>query len=99
MPFDKQKNQRKAFGFITFEREDTMKELVTKGKVQIGEHEIDIRKAQPKGDNYSGGGGGGYGGGYGAEYFGGGYDYYGYGADYYGGWGGGYGSWGGGNCI
>ena len=35
MPFDKIKKQRKGFGFITFEREETMKELIKKGKVRI----------------------------------------------------------------
>merc|ERR1711936_121862 len=57
MPFDKTKNARKGFGFITFEREETMKELIKKGKEKIGEHEIDLKKATPKADF-----GGGYGG-------------------------------------
>ncbi len=35
MPFDKNKNQRKGFGFITYEREETMKELLKKGKVGL----------------------------------------------------------------
>lgn len=88
MPFDKQKNQRKSFGFITFEREETMKELVKKQKVMVGEVEVDVRKATPKNDYYSGAMGG-YGGWYGDYYGGYGYgDYYGgYGYDYYGGYG------------
>ena len=85
MPFDKTKNQRKGFGFITFEREETMKELIKKGKDKIGEHEIDLKKATPKSDPY-------FGAGYSDFY---GYDYYGgYGGpydSYYGG----FGSWGG----
>ena len=50
MPIDKVKNQRKTFGFITFEREETMKELIKKNKVTIGDVEIDLRKATPKND-------------------------------------------------
>merc|ERR1711981_1374995 len=79
MPFDKTKNARKGFGFITFEREETMKELIKKGKETIGEHEVDLKKATPKSDPFShgGGGGGGYnfygGGGYGGDFYGGGW--------------------------
>jgi len=89
MPLDKTKNQRKGFGFITFEREETMKDLIKKGKEMIGEHEIDLKKATPKSDNFGGMGGGGY------DYYGGGMNDF-YGMDYYGGYGnwGGYGGWG-----
>ena len=52
MPFDKTKNQRKGFGFITFEREETMKDLVKKGKEMIGEHEVDLKKATPRMDAF-----------------------------------------------
>lgn len=52
MPLDKTKNQRKGFGFITFEREETMKDLIKKGKEMIGEHEIDLKKATPKSGRY-----------------------------------------------
>ena len=48
MPFDKTKNARKGFGFITFEREETMKELIKKGKETIGRHEIDLKRVIPK---------------------------------------------------
>ena len=48
MPMDKSKGQRKGFGFITFEKEDTMKELLKVGSVEIGEHKVDLRKAAPK---------------------------------------------------
>lgn len=85
IPFDKAKNQRKGFGFITFEREETMKELIKQGKVTIGAHHVDLRKATPKPDHgqfYRGGPGGFYG------------DYYGYGG-YYGGGGGAGGGYGG----
>jgi len=92
LPFDKTKNARKGFGFITFEREETMKDLIKKGKEKIGEHEIDLKKATPKADFGGGYGGGDWG-------MGGGYDMYGggYGGDFYGGgWGQpmGYGGWG-----
>ena len=48
MPFDERKNARKRFGFITFEHEETMKELIKKGKETIGEHEVDLKKATTK---------------------------------------------------
>ncbi len=105
MPFDKVKNQRKGFGFITFEREETMKELIKLGKVQINGQDVDLRKATPKSDMF-GYGGMRYGaypmmdyyGGYGSYY--GGYGGYGGsggsgGYDYAGGGGGGAGGWGG----
>lgn len=97
LPFDKVKNARKGFGFITFEREETMRELIKIGKVTICGMEVDLRKATPKQDWGPGGGGGGWGGGWGGGGYGGyggGYPmmggYYGYGG--YGG-GGGYGGY------
>ena len=48
MPYDKTKNKRKDFGFITFEREETMTELIKKGKEMIGEFSIDLKKAKAK---------------------------------------------------
>ena len=48
MPFDKTKNQRKNFCFITFEREETMKELLKSPKQKIGEVEVDVKRATPK---------------------------------------------------
>ena len=89
MPFDKAKQQRKGFGFITFEKEETMKVLVKMQKVNIGEHKVDLRKATPKQPPMDGGGGGFFGhhhhhprhGGAGPNYWGsgggGGWDYYG----------------------
>jgi len=93
LPMDKSKGARKGFGFVTYEREDTMKEVLKKGHIDIGEHKVDLRKAAPKQQGGPGGpmggqmaaayaGYGGYGNGYG--------DYYGY--DAYG-WGGGYGGY------
>ena len=35
LPIDKVTQTRKNFGFITFEREETMKELIQKRKVEI----------------------------------------------------------------
>jgi len=78
MPFDKTKNQRKNFCFITFEREETMKELLKSPKQKIGDIEVDVKRATPKS---------GYRGGYGGEFQGYMDYYYGY-PDYYG-WGGG----------
>ena len=48
MPFDKTKNARKNFCFVTFEREETMKELLKSPKQKIGEVEVDVKRATPK---------------------------------------------------
>ena len=48
MPFDKSKNQRKNFCFVTFEREETMKEVLKSTKQSIGDAEVDVKKATPK---------------------------------------------------
>ena len=53
MPFDKVKNQRKNFCFVTFEREETMKELLKAPKQKIGEVEVDVKRATPKTGIYS----------------------------------------------
>ncbi|KAL1506513.1 hypothetical protein ABEB36_005863 [Hypothenemus hampei] len=50
MPFDKQKNQRKGFCFITFESEQVVSELLKKPKQMINDHEVDVKKATPKPD-------------------------------------------------
>ena len=73
MPMDKMKNQRKNFCFITFEREETMKEVLKEPKRRIGEVEVDVKKATPKPNPGKGGfgGGGGGGGGYYNDYYGG----------------------------
>jgi len=104
-PIDKSKNDEpKNFCFVTFEREETAKQMVKEGSATINGHQIDIKKVTPK-DNTRGGFGGrgggrggfaggygGYGGGYGDPYGGyGGYGGYGYGDPYGGGYGGGYG--------
>jgi len=51
MPFDKQKNQRKAFCFITFDSEQVVNELLKTPKQTISGKEVDVKKATPKPDN------------------------------------------------
>ena len=63
MPFDKQKNQRKAFCFITFDSEQVVNELLKTPKQTISGKEVDVKKATPKPDNAPVGMGGGRGGG------------------------------------
>ncbi|XP_013167262.1 PREDICTED: RNA-binding protein squid isoform X2 [Papilio xuthus] len=101
MPFDKTKNQRKGFCFITFESEQVVNELLKTPKQTIGGKEVDVKRATPKPDGPGGmgvrGGRGGRGarggrggrGGYGGQGTWGnqGYGGYGYGQ---GGYGGGY---------
>lgn len=66
MPFDKQKNQRKGFCFITFDSEQVVNELLKTPKQTISGKEVDVKRATPKPDNMPGmmmrGGGGGRGG-------------------------------------
>nr|CAS85142.1 squid, variant C [Blattella germanica] len=111
MPFDKTKNQRKGFCFITFESEQVVQELLKSPKQSINGKEVDVKKATPKPDGMGGmrgsrGGRGGRGrgrGGYGGQGWGnqGGYGGYGYDQGGYGGYGGydyyggGYGNYGG----
>ena len=101
-PFDKIKNERKNFCFITFEKEETAKKLIKEGTVYLEGHELDVKTVVQKPDprmvmaaagGYGGWGPqyggpmGGRGGGHAGGQWGGGYD--GYGGT--GGWGGGYG--------
>jgi len=83
-PFDKVKNEKKNFAFVTFEREETAKKLLKEGNVTLKGHELEINKVTPKPDPRSSGGmfgggrGGGRGGGGGAAwggYPGGGWGY------------------------
>ncbi|XP_071514077.1 RNA-binding protein squid-like isoform X2 [Panulirus ornatus] len=53
MPFDKQKNQRKGFCFITFEHETVVTDLLKTPKQSIKGHEVDVKKATPKPDAMS----------------------------------------------
>ena len=50
LPFDKQKNQRKGFCFITFEQEAVVTDLLKTPKQSIKGHEVDVKKATPKPD-------------------------------------------------
>ncbi|XP_077542236.1 heterogeneous nuclear ribonucleoprotein A/B-like isoform X5 [Haemaphysalis longicornis] len=100
LPFDKAKNQRRQFAFVTFEREDSVELVCREPKQKIGNKECDIKKATPKPDarGMRGGWGGGFGaaggrggrgGGRGGRGRGGGWGNQGYGGGGYGG--GGYG--------
>lgn len=51
MPFDKQKNQRKAFCFITFDSEAVVNDLLKTPKQTISGKEVDVKKATPKPEN------------------------------------------------
>lgn len=82
-PFDKQKNERKNFCFITFEKEEVAKRLLKEGSVFIDGKELEIKKVNTKPDprqqmmgGYGGpmggpsmrGGRGGFQGGYGGQW-------------------------------
>jgi len=62
LPFDKVKNQRRQFCFITFESEEVVKEICKRNKQTIGSKECDVKMATPKIDEGRGGWGGGRGG-------------------------------------
>uniref|UniRef100_A0A182K9J0 RRM domain-containing protein n=1 Tax=Anopheles christyi TaxID=43041 RepID=A0A182K9J0_9DIPT len=62
LPFDKQKNQRKGFCFITYESVQVVNELLKTPKQTIAGKEVDVKKATPKPDGQMGGMGGGMGG-------------------------------------
>ncbi|KAJ8916978.1 hypothetical protein NQ315_008378 [Exocentrus adspersus] len=108
MPFDKTKNQRKGFCFITFESEQVVNELLKTPKQTIKDKEVDVKKATPKPDQMGmmgrggrmGGRGGTRGrgrGGYGSQNWNQPYGGYGYGQGYgYDGYGSGYDYYGGG---
>jgi len=96
MPYDKTKNQRKGFCFITFDSEQVVSELLKTPKQSINGKEVDVKRATPKADGMGGmrGGRGGRGGrGRGRGGYGGGYDGYGGGYGGYGNYGGGYGGY------
>lgn len=89
-PFDKKKNQRKGFCFVTFESKDTMLNVLKTPKQFINGKEVDVKKvrANPEMGRFGGGGGGGGGGGrmgaWGQGYGGSGYGYDSYGYSNYG---------------
>jgi squid-like protein len=45
-PFDKTKNERKNFCFVTFEKEEPAKKLLKEGIVNIDGHELEIKKVR-----------------------------------------------------
>eukprot|EP00271_Cylindrocystis_brebissonii_P020013 TRINITY_DN6428_c0_g1_i1.p1 TRINITY_DN6428_c0_g1~~TRINITY_DN6428_c0_g1_i1.p1 ORF type:complete len:415 (+),score=71.40 TRINITY_DN6428_c0_g1_i1:395-1639(+) len=58
----------RGFGFVTFETEQAVDDLLLEGKTHVlGDKEVEIKKAEPKGSlmprSFEGGGGRGYGGG------------------------------------
>lgn len=55
MPFDKQKNQRKAFCFVTFDSEAVVNDLLKTPKQTISGKEVDVKKATPKPEGQMGG--------------------------------------------
>jgi len=103
-PFDKTKNERKNFCFITFEKEEAAKQLLKLGTTTVNGIDLDVKRVTVKdplmpgmvrgGRGGAGGGGAGAGAGYGGfgyGYFGAGYGY----GDPYSGYGGGWGGYGG----
>lgn len=48
MPFDKMKNQRKGFCFITYDSEAVVTELLKTPKQTVGGKEVDVKRATPK---------------------------------------------------
>ena len=81
-PFDKMKNERKNFCFVTFEKEEPAKKLLKEETVNVSGNELVIKKVTPKQGDMRGGGRGGRGGG-------------GFGGGQWGGYGGGWGGYGG----
>jgi len=68
LPFDKMKNQRRAFCFVTFEGESIVDRVCERNKHDLGGKKVDVKKATPKEDQSGGGGGaGGFGGGFGGR--------------------------------
>jgi len=76
-PFDKTRNERKNFCFITFEKEEAAKQLLKIGTTTINGVELDIKRVTVKDPLMGGGMGRGRGGypGYGYGYYGAGYGY------------------------
>jgi len=92
-PVDRSKNSEpKNFCFITFDKEESANQLLSKGNINVAGQEVEIKKVTVKPNDGMGGRGGGFGGRGGMR--GGGYG----GGGYGGGWDGGYGGgqWGGG---
>ncbi|XP_035208068.1 RNA-binding protein squid-like isoform X1 [Stegodyphus dumicola] len=97
LPFDKVKNQRRQFCFVTFEDEMTVDQVCKQPKQKIGNKECDVKKATTKPDPRMARGGGIAGRGRGRGGPAGGWGQGDYGMQGYGGYGGqgGYGGYGG----
>lgn len=104
MPFDRMKNQRKGFCFVTFDSEAVVAELLKTPKQMLGGKEVDVKRATARPDwplgglgslrGSSRGGRGGRGGGFGGprtygQGFGGGFSQGGFGGGFDNGFGGG----------
>jgi len=61
LPFDKVKNQRRAFCFIIFESEEIADAAVVQAKQVVGSKEVDVKKATPKNEQFGQFGRGGWG--------------------------------------
>lgn len=63
LPYDKQKGQRRAFCFVSFETEEIVDKVCEEAKQEIAGKRVDVKKATPKSEQYGGYGGyGAYGG-------------------------------------
>jgi len=63
LPFDKVKDQRRAFIFVEFETEEAVKNVMDKSDHTLGNQEVDVKKATPNAQAKRGGRGG-FGGGW-----------------------------------
>jgi len=69
LPYDKLKNQRRQFAFLTFESEEAADAAVANPKQMIGTKECDLKKATPpNAQGFGGRGGFGGAGGFGGEF-------------------------------
>lgn len=59
LPFDKIKDERRRFCFITFESEAIVDKACAQEKQKVGDKEVDVKKATPKGEQGGWGGRGG----------------------------------------
>jgi len=58
LPYDKSTNQRRAFGFITFESADTVAQICSNSKIAFGDKMLDVKKAESRSGPQNGGRGG-----------------------------------------
>ncbi|KAI0984322.1 hypothetical protein GJ496_001532 [Pomphorhynchus laevis] len=50
-PWDKEKNQRRAFCFVAFSSSDVIDEILKQSKHKLGDRMVDVKKATPKQEN------------------------------------------------